>query len=345
MADYVGNADYRGWLAADPNKQWALDFVGNDYSSENAGINMDAIQSLSEGPGAVVGPGVPNGAIPASDVAQMLRGYAGQYAELLGSGVLGASTSTPGLAGDPTAAANAAKAAQLRGNITNLVNSAKDIFNSRYGLVDQAAADQSGKLGERYASESGDITKQAVDQSNQAGGAFAARGTRDSSDYGNTVDTIKAGADKQIKDLGTELEDNRSKIGAWAASEKSKFDAEKGGMDAIVSHLAESTDPEELTTIRNQIDAKLAELKAGAADYNTNAQNKSTLDAIAPSGQRAQQLVTTLSSIVKSSADPGLKRTIAERLVNSANLSADDAQRLLNGFNAEISTQEKQQQA
>ena len=341
MADYVGNADYRGWLASDPNKQWALDFVGNDYSSENSGINKTALQSafLDSATGT-----------PQQDQARYdqaygaLAGYAKEYANILSGNVLGDSTGTAGVAGG-TSAADAAKAAALRSNITSLVNSAKDIFNSRYGLVDKAAADQSGQLNSRFASESQDITNQATDQSNQAGGAFAARGTRDSSDYGNTVDTIKTGATKQINDLGTELQDNLSKVGGWAAGEKSKFDAEKGGLDAIVSHLAESTDPTELTNIRNTIDAKIAELNAGATDYNTNAQNRSALEQIAPSGQRAQQLVTTLGSIVKSAADPGLKKTIAERLVGAANISAEDADKLLAGVNDQIDQQIKQQQA
>lgn len=347
MAGYVGNPDFRGWLAADPNKQWALDFAGNDPDFQaGGGINNDAIRALSEGVGSVIGPGVPGGGLPSTQVADTIKGYWNNYNQQ----VLGASTTTPGIAGGGQTAAqlkaaqDAAKAAALRGNITNLVNQTKDIFNGRYGLVDQAAAEQTGKLNQRFGDESKDVTDQVVNESNAAGGAFAARGTRDSSDYGNAVDSIKQGGEKQIRTLGTELEENLGKIGAYASSEKAKFDAEKGGLDAIVSHLAESTDPDELTTVRNQLDAKIAELKAGAADYNTNAQNKAALEQAAPSSKRTQQLVTTLQSIIGSSADAGLKKTIAERLISSANISTDDANKLLSGINAQIDDQLKQQQ-
>lgn len=336
---YVGNPDFRGWIAADPAKQWALDFVGNDVSPDGStGVNKNKLSEYYQ-----AAPGGGNDADYANAALAKIVGYIGDY----NTNVLGASTNTPGLAtggsGTSEAAANAAKAAALRGNITGLVNQTKDIFNSRYGLVDKAAADQTDSLNSRFGAESGDIAKQVTDDSNQAGGAFAARGTRDSSDYGNTVDTIKAGGEKQVRDLGQELSDNLSKVGSFASSEKSKFDAEKSGLDAIVSHLAESTDPDELTTIRNQLDAKITELQGGAADYNTNAQNKQALEQVAPSGKRAQQLVTTLQSIVGSSADPGLKKTIAERLVQSANLNPDDADKLLQQFSGQIDDQQKQQ--
>jgi len=344
-AGYVGNPDFRGWLAANPDNQWALDFVGNDVSPDGStGINKAKLSEYY-----TAAPGDPN---PDSYYAQQainqILGLYGSYQ----NNVLGASTSTPGIAGGGggatdaqiKAAADAKKAAALRGNITNLVNTTKDIFNSRYGLVDAAAADQTSNLNKRFGEESGDITKQVLDESAAAGGAFAARGTRDSSDYGNTVDDIKEGGDKQIRTLGAELEDNLGKVGGFAASEKRKFDAEKGGLDAILSHLAESTDPDELTTVRNQLDAKITELRGGEADYNTGATNRAALNAIVPTGKRAQQLVTTLQSIVGSAADPGLKKTIAERLVNSAGLDPEEAQKLLQQFSGQIDEQNKQQQ-
>ncbi len=340
---YVGNPDFRGWIAADPAKQWALDFVGNDIKPDgSSGINKNKISEYYQ-----AAPGDPRGdAAYANDAINKIVGYIGDY----NKNVLGMSTDTPQMAGRGAgssaaaeAAAKAAKANALRSNITGLVNTTKDIFNGRYGLVDAAAADQTNNLNKRFTDESSDITGQVTNESEQAGGAFAARGTRDSSDYGNAVDDIKEGGAKQIRTLGQELEDNLGKVGSFAASEKKKFDAEKQGLDAIVSHLAESTDPDELTTIRNQLDAKITELKGGEADYNTGGQNRAALEQIAPSGKRAQQLVTTLQSIVGSSADPGLKKTIAERLVNSAGLNPDEADKLLQQFSGQIDDQEKQQ--
>lgn len=264
--------------------------------------------------------------------------------------VLGANTGLvdTGVAVDPAAqaaaaaaAAQAAKVSSLRGDITNIANRIKDIFNSRYGLVDNAAKEQTGKLNDRFATESGDITQQVEGENQKLGAAHAAGGTYDSSYRGNNVDTVTQAGESQIRDLGTELEDNISKIAAWVTSQKGGFDAQKSSMDQIVSRLGDSTDVGELTSLRNTLDGRIAELRGGQAEYNTNAQNRKSLEGIAPAGERTQQLQTTLSQIVAGNADPTLKAKIASQLIKSAGLSPQDEQSLLNGVTSDI---QKQQQ-
>jgi hypothetical protein len=252
---------------------------------------------------------------------------------------------------DPNAAANAAAAAKaaadaaqasaLRDQITGLVNTVKDIFNSRYGQVDASSADQVGKLNARFGNESSDLTRQITDQNNTAGAAFAGRGTRDSSDYGNSVDTITHAGESQIRDLGTELQDNVGKVGAWASGQKASFDASKGGLDVVLSHLAETTDPNQLATIRNQIDSQIATLHGQAADNNTTPQNIAALDSIAPTNARVQQLKTTLSQIVGGSADPGQKAAIGHALISNAGLTPDEQQKLATAFTVDLQTPQK----
>lgn len=268
-------------------------------------------------------------------------------------GVLGASTggAAQGLvntapAVDPAAqaaaaaaAANAAKVRSLRGEVTNIANSIKDIFNSRYGLVDAGAAEQTGKLNQRFGTESGDISTQVEGENQKIGAAQAASGAYDSSYRGNNVDTVTKAGENQIRDLGTELQDNLAKIAQWVATQKGGFDAEKSGMDSIVGRLGETEDVGELSSLRSQLDARIAQLRGGQAEYNTNAQNKGALEGIAPASQRAQQLKTTLSQVVAGNADPKMKSAIAGQLIQSAGLSPEDAQSLLSGVNSEIQKQ------
>lgn len=242
------------------------------------------------------------------------------------------------------AAADAAKAASLRTGITSLVNNIKDIFNSRYGQVDASVADQTGKLNERFGKESNDIATQVNDQNQQAGAAYAGRGSFDSSYRGNTVDTIKKAGESQIQDLGTELKDNLGKVGGWAAGQKQGFDAQKSGLDAVLSHLAEETNPDSLISLRNTLDSRIADLKAGSAENNTTAQNIASLEQIAPSSARAQQLKTTLSTILQGGADSGLKSTIGERLINSSGLSPEEQQKLLAAFQGDLAAGDKKDQ-
>ena len=87
-------------------------------------------------------------------------------------------------------------------------------------------------------------------------------------------------------------------------SAKAGFDAQKGGMDQVLGRLAETTDLNELTSLRNTLDGRISELRAGSADNNTMAQNAASLNKIAPTSSRAVQLKTTLSQIVAGNADP-----------------------------------------
>lgn len=281
------------------------------------------------------------------------------YNQTLVSGTKGSGLAPTGIipagpAPDPNAAANAAAAAKaaadaaaaanLRTQVTQLVNGIKDIFNSRYGQIDAQAGEQIGKLNDRFGTESQDITNQVTGENNTISAQHAGRGTFDSSYRGNNVDTVTHAGEAQVRDLGTELQDNISKVGQYVASQKTGYDAQKGGVDAILTHLAEETDPGRLTDLRNTLDSRIAELKAGGADNNTAAQNASALASIAPSSARTVQLQTTLSQILQGNADSSLKSTIGQKLIQSAGLSPAEAQKLTQAFSSDLSATDPQKQ-
>ena len=252
---------------------------------------------------------------------------------------------------DPAAAAAAAKAAEdaakagkLRTDVTGLVNSIKDIFNARYGQVDKSAGEQIGKLNERLNTETGDITQQVEGENQKIGAAHAAGGTFDSSYRGNNVDTVTKAGENQIRDLGTELQDNIAKIASWVTTQKAGFDANKSGMDQILGRLAETTDLNELTSLRSQLDGRITELKAGNADNNTLAENAASLDTIAPTSSRVVGLKTTLSQILAGNADKSQKAKIGAALISNAGLSPEEQKALQDGFTGSLDSQDNQDQ-
>lgn len=251
-------------------------------------------------------------------------------------------------AAEAKAAADAAKAAKLRGQITDIVNTIKGIFDSRYGNIDAAAAEQSANLNSRFNAESQDLTKQTGDETNLAGAAAAAGGTYDSSYRANNQDLITHAGQSQIRDLGQELKDNLAKIGQYVLGQKQEYKAEENGMDAVLSRLAESTDPDELTSLRNKFDSRIAELRAGDAKNATQAKSLQALSSIAPSSARAVQLKTTLAKIVGGNAPAAQKAAVGQALISNAGLDPEDQQKLLLAFNSDLSstnTDDKQQTA
>jgi hypothetical protein len=286
----------------------------------------------------------PTNAQPASNTQLQPATNVMNYVDPVGnSSVLGANTTVDpaAAAAAAQAAADAARAASLRGQVSDLVNNIKSIFDSRYGAVDAQAGEQTGKLNDRFANESADLTKQIEGENQKVGAAHASAGTYDSSYRGNNVDTVTQAGQGQIRDLGQELQDNIAKIASWVSGQKAGFGAQKTGYDAIASHLAEETDPGRLSDLRNTLDAKIAELKAGQADYNTTGQNAQALASIAPSSPRTVQLKTTLSQIVAGNSDPGQKAAIGKSLITNAGLTPDEQQQLLQAFTSDLSATPK----
>lgn len=76
--------DYRAWLQSDPSKAWALNYVGNDYNSDNYGIDQTKLSSnlLQDDYGRAL---------------TQLKTYAQEYGG--SQGLFGASTSTPNSTG------------------------------------------------------------------------------------------------------------------------------------------------------------------------------------------------------------------------------------------------------
>lgn len=253
-----------------------------------------------------------------------------------GSAPAGGTSTATVINPNDNATAATARAGQLRGDITALANNIKDIFNSRYGQVDASATEQASKLNDRFGNESQDITDQVNNENQKVGAAAAATGSYDSSYRGNNVDTVTKSGENQARDLGTELQDNLNKIAQWVETQKSGFDANKQGIDQIIARLANETDAGNLSTIRNTLEGRIADLRTTSADNNTASQNASTLEKIAPSSARAQQLKTTLSSIIGGNADAAQKSAIARKLVSSAGLSGADSQQLLDAFDNEL---------
>jgi hypothetical protein len=240
---------------------------------------------------------------------------------------------------DPNAAASdaqAAQAGQLRQQITDLANQIKGIYNGRYGAVDNSASEQVGKLDDRFGKESGALEQQIGQQNEDTGAAFAGNGTYDSSYRGNAQDRISQAGNQQVGALGDELKNNIATIAQWVQQQKAGFDAGKNSMDTIVSSLADETNPTNLINLRNQVDAQIATLQGQSADNNTESQNMSSLEQVAPSTPRTQQLQVTLSSILGGNASPTTKAALGGQLIASADIPAADQSKLLQAFHADL---------
>lgn len=281
----------------------------------------------------------------AGSVADLVVGNANAYNE---ANTAPAASTTVDPAAAAAAAAKAAELARLaaaQNDVRSRVSAINNIYNSRYGQVDQLGAEQAGKLNDRFGNESADVLKQVDTQNQQLGAAHAAAGTYDSSYRGNNVDTVTNTGQSQIRDLGQELNDNIASVGKWVSGQKSGFDASKANYDNIIAHLADEKNPDNLISLRNTLDSHISQLNAGAADFQTGGQNTAALNAVAPASARTVQLKTNLGNIVQGNSDPGMKLAIGKALITNSGLTPDEQQQLLISFQGDVGgTNQKDQQ-
>lgn len=242
-------------------------------------------------------------------------------------------------------AAASARAAQLRGATTSLIQQIKDLFNTRYGQVDAAARDAAKLREDQYAKDSADLVGQANDLNNQVGASAAASGTYDSSYRANNQDTISKDASNQIEALGTALTSDKATIGNEAQRQKDSFTANKASLDSIAAQIAASTDVNELTSLKATLEKKLQDLSAGGADYNTQEQNLASLKSIVPTNAQGVQLKTTLARVATSNLDPAMKMAMGQKVVMNSGLSPDEQQKLLQAFQGDVGSTDKTQTA
>lgn len=240
------------------------------------------------------------------------------------------------------AAARAAQVNSLRGDIGGIINNIKGTYDSIFGTASNTANEQNQQLTQNYGKSVTDVTDQANTGEQQAGAAYTARGAGDSSYASNAVDQIKTAAQKQVSALGDELKANQSQVGQFVSQQEATRNAQKQGLDSILQRISESNDPNELTSLRNTLTTRLADLQSSSADVQSNKQYLSKLTSVSPITERLSALNTVIGNITKGSASPGLKQAIGMSFIQNSGLDDETQKQLITQLNDAIGQQTQQ---
>jgi hypothetical protein len=113
-----------------------------------------------------------------------------------------------------------------------------------------------------------------------------------------------------LDSLNQNRDTNYATLGQTAASQKAQM---QSGQDWIHKlNLADFTDVDSLTSLRNTLDQQISSLTQQKAGLLTNSQYKSTLDSVAPAQQTGSaQLQAILQKLATSNAPAYTKNTMA----------------------------------
>lgn len=237
-------------------------------------------------------------------------------------------------------AANRARIASLRGDVSRVIGSIKQVFDQIYGDANAAAASQNVDLTKGYEATVGDINGELSQGLPKIGAAHSAAGTFDSSYRTNNEDSLRSDAESQIQAAGRDLESDKTKVGSWLASQQANVGAQKSGLDTVLSRIAESEDEAELAQLRNTLDERLTNVRASKADVQTNQSYLKTLSSATPGSQRVAAVQGTLAKIIGGSAAPALKKQVAGAFIANSGLEESEKQQLIQQVNAQIGTTE-----
>ena len=234
------------------------------------------------------------------------------------------------------AAAAAAKAAQIRDSITGLAHNIMNVYDSLYGSVDTAGADQAKQVNNKYDTEGTGLINQFNQDFPTIGNSYSARGAYDSSYRQDAENNASQSLADQQSQLGIGRNADLAKVGQFVATNKATLDSNKGGINAILDQITNTTDPNELTSIQNAIQQKLLDAQTQQSQLGTQGGYVNQIQSLVPTADQTASITANLHSILQGEANPMLKKSVGAKLIQTSGLPDDQKNQLLAQFNTQV---------
>lgn len=270
-----------------------------------------------------------------------------------GGATLGAATAAPASGGggggytapyvDPAVAERQKRIAQanaLKGGITGIINNIKGVYDAIYGDVDAVGKEKAGQVDQRFNQETKSLTDQFSQQFPAIGNAYASRGTYDSSYRINAEEGAKTGFNNQLEGVGQDRSNALAEVGRYVAGQQADVNAQKGGLDAIISQIQSSENPDELQALQNTLDERKRTLEASRAGLRSKDSYLGEVNRIAPTGDRLAGLTANLTNVINSQVPTPLKRAIGRQLIANSGLPPAQAAQATATLDAQLQAEE-----
>lgn len=256
------------------------------------------------------------------------------------SAPLGGTTTTVSAPEQPTVTAPTAPtaaqvaAAQLstnRATAKSKLDAYNALFGGLFGKIDTAAADQATTTRANYGTQRTDLTDQYNADLPNLDMSYYLGGIGDSSLRLAGRGQAEKALTKSLNTVGANESNDLTGIAKEAAKFKAGYAADQSGIELIRSQIDQTTDPQELQQLQNDIQAKMAGITADSAGFETGGTYRSQLAAIAPTKDLGP-IKSTLTSLMSGAANPALKTQIATQIIDNAGLSPDQTKLLYDTY-------------
>lgn len=246
-----------------------------------------------------------------------------------------ASTSAPTTSGSPAgptpqetaAAQQAALVSSRRSDINSKLDTYNNLFNSLYGRIDSATADQANTTRTNYGTQKDSTIADYNAQVPAVDMSYYLSGVGDSSLRLGGLGKAETAEKNALSSIDTNENNDLATIGQAAATKKAGYQADQSNIDSVRNSIAQSTDPAELLQIQNDVATKIAGLQGDSAGFDTAAGYRGQIQQVAPV-KDITPIKSTLDSLMSGAANQALKTKIASQIIDNSGVGDADKQKL-----------------
>lgn len=313
---------YRQWLqeranAGDDAAAYALKFQGDDGGingnwvvlENNARANPDQEYSdflLNRG--------------------SQMRGLYTEYSQSTANAP--AATGTGGGGSTAVVDPDAAVRAQLRGEIGARGGEVDAVYGSLFGDLDNLLRARDSELTTQYAGQRENAGKQYAEALPAIDMSYAALGSYDSTQRGDSRGKARDAHDSTQKTIGANEAADKGKLGAYGNETRAKFNADRDAAKRNVARAGETEDVAALRQMRNDLETNLSTAGVTRATLTPEGQARKDLEATTQNAGRYEAAISALDSILKSSMASDVKAAAVEAVTTSAGLTDEEKKKV-----------------
>lgn len=225
---------------------------------------------------------------------------------------------------DPMVAQQAARIAQLRGDIQGKRGAIENAYRLLFGDLNNLAKSRASEVEKNAGENINKLTSQYTESIPGIESSYASLGSGDSTDTRDAKIKAKTGFDESVAEVGKNKKADLAAIGNYVNENTAKFNADKNSIMRLIDRVNQTENEGDLNEARNNVENKLDTLAAERGTLGTDEGARGTLSKITSDNGRFASIQNSLDSIINSSLSGGVKQAAVQAVADSADLTPDE---------------------
>lgn len=224
----------------------------------------------------------------------------------------------------PTYDPNAARRAQLLGQLTGKRQAVQDAYDALFNNLDTLLQSRTGELNTQYDQQFKKAGQDFADVLPTIDSSYAALGSYDSTQRGDNRSKAQKGYENTVATIGQNKQKDQAALGQYGNTSRAKFQADKEAALRYIDSAPGTTDVQALQDANNNLDTNLSQTGVTRAGLGTDAAASNEIKGLTSDNGRFQSALDSLDAVIKSSMPTSVKDAAVEAVASAGGLSAQD---------------------